>query len=177
MADLTFDSTGTLYGWLVPFSADLHTIDLTTGAATLVGDAGIGTFGSGLAADAGDTLYLAGDGVDGILHTVDRTTGVPTPVTTLTGGPAGFGTPIGALDFNPNGVLYGVNLAFGGGVPAHLVTIDPGTGGVANLGQSVDHLDAIAFRVVPEPSSLALLGVGVAGFWRRRRARRRDAEH
>src|SRR5262249_40882173 len=56
MADLTFTSDGTLYGWL-PFktsvnSEDLYTINLTTGAATKVGESSLpGGNGDGLAAN------------------------------------------------------------------------------------------------------------------------------
>jgi hypothetical protein len=40
---------------------------------------------------------------------------------------------------------------------SHLVTIDAATGSVTDIGVSVTHLDAIAFQVVPEPSTMALL--------------------
>jgi hypothetical protein len=61
MADLTFTSDGALYGWLQPADSCLHTINQTTGQATPVGACSrVGTFGSGLAADASNTIYLAG---------------------------------------------------------------------------------------------------------------------
>src|SRR6516225_9985946 len=59
IADITFRSDGTLFGWSEN-SDDLVTINTATGAATIVANAGISTFGSGLKFDANGILYLAG---------------------------------------------------------------------------------------------------------------------
>jgi len=67
------------------------------------------------------------------------------------------GGSYGALAFNGS-VLYGDNLVAPGG-STHLVTFDPPTGAVTDIGASVTHLDAIAFEpvTVPEPGTLSLL--------------------
>jgi hypothetical protein len=157
MADLAFTSDGTLYGWAEPGRDTLHTIDLTTGQATQVGESGIGTLGSGLAATA-QAFFLAGDGAGGRLYGIDRTTGRATAVRFSSGGPNGSvsallgdnltgpsNRSIPALTFGPGGVLFGVTLSNFGGGPASLVTIDPVTGAVTVLGPTVDNLDAIVF--------------------------------
>ncbi|HNT29094.1 MAG TPA: hypothetical protein PKH10_13065, partial [bacterium] len=79
----------TLYGWTesqfgsATDSDDLITIDLTTGAATLVGEFGLGdiSWATGLAFD-GDTLYVK-FGYD--IYTVDAVTGAGTYVADFTG--------------------------------------------------------------------------------------------
>jgi hypothetical protein len=87
--------------------------------------------------------------------TYDSTTGAYTDITNPV--KPGGGGSYAALDFN-GGVLYGVNSAPGSPPPTFLVTIDPTTGTVTNVGGSVQALDAIAFReIIPEPSSIVLL--------------------
>ena len=51
------------------------------------------------------------------------------------------------MDYEPDtGVLYAsVNGGFGGSGPNFLATVDPTSGVVTNLGQSVNGLDAIAW--------------------------------
>jgi hypothetical protein len=94
--DMAFDSSGQLYAWSEFGSSsfdNLFTIDKATGAATLVGASGIGTFNTGLAFDNMGTLYVKPSGV---LYTVDKTTGAATFVEAL-------GTPLNnALAFDPN---------------------------------------------------------------------------
>ena len=57
--DMSFDSTGVLWIWR-PCSTEIFTLSKTTGVATLVSVAphGLFLFGSGLAFDSTDTLYL-----------------------------------------------------------------------------------------------------------------------
>jgi hypothetical protein len=161
MADLTFTSDGTLYGWLEGSADDLHTIDVTTGHATLVGDSGLSTFGSGLTANAANVIFFAGSGDDGALRTIDRTTGLPTTVATLTGTQ---GASVAALAFDATGVLFGVAL-LGGPEPASLTTINIATGEVTVLGDSVVGLDAIAFdapvpvQAIPTLSDVAFVAL------------------
>ena len=143
MADLTFTSDGTLYGWLEPGSDDLYTINTATGAATLVGNAGISTSGSGLAASSSNVLFFAGDGDDGLLRTISRTTGLPTTVATLDGS-ADIG--ISALAFNSAGTLFGARIPQDSPPAASdLITINTTTGHITSLGASVNNLDAIVF--------------------------------
>lgn len=178
MADLTFTPDGTLYGWLEPFDDDLYTINVATGQATLVGESGLGTYGSGLASNGSGVLYFAGEGTGGTLYTVNATTGAVTVVATLEDGPAGSGSAVGAMAFSPGGTLYATVAQSGGRTPAYLVTINPQTGEITNIGQSIDRLDAIAFGLgapgteIPEPATVSLLVSGCLMGWllRRRRA-------
>jgi len=146
MADLTFTSDGTLYGWLTGPAGgpdDLYTINLATGSVTKVGTSGlVSTFGNGLAADSGNTLYLAPGGDTGSFFTVDRFTGAVHAFAALSGG---SGNPIAAMAFNAAGTLYGVDL--GPEVPARasLITIDKTSGAITTLGPTVNRLDAIVF--------------------------------
>ena len=166
MADLTFTSDGTLYGWLEAGTDALFTINLTTGAATLVGDPGLSTFGSGLAAGPGDVLYYAGDGGNGPLRTVNRTTGAVTTIATLSNSPAPQGESIAALAFN-GGTLYGVHLNTGV-TPrvSTLITINTATGVINSIGVSVSALDAIVFDgSAPPPPSTQLQPVPASTPW------------
>ena len=186
MADITFTSDGTLYGWLEAGTDDLHTINLATGAATDVGNAGLSTFGSGLAANGAGVLYYAGSGSDGMLRTVSRATGLTTDVAVLTGGPAPASS-IAALAFSPTGTLYGVFLDETTKA-SQLLTINPTTAAITILGPSVTALDAIVFDggaappppttsgiPIPalSPAMMALLALLVAtGTWLALRRRR-----
>jgi len=146
MADLTFTSDGTLYGWLSDPAGgpeDLYTINLSTGTATKVGTSGLSdTFGGALAASSSGIIFLAADGDDGPLRTVNRATGAVTTVATLDGT---SGNAIPAMKFNAAGVLFGVDLSSGNPPLAELMTINTGTGALTSLGASVDRLSAIAF--------------------------------
>jgi DNA-binding beta-propeller fold protein YncE len=149
VADITFTPDGTLYGWSES-TDDLVTIDVTTGVATVVGESGVGTFGSGLAYDAAnDRLLFAGGGSDGDFYTVDRQTGAATVLSTLNGP---VETAVSALAFDCDGTLYGVVLAFDEVRSTQLATIDPDTGAVTVLGDSEDRLDAIAFDCAEPPA-------------------------
>ncbi len=139
VADITFTSDGTLYGWSQNTN-DLVTIDLTTGVATVVGDSGLSTFGSGLAASSANVLFFTGNGDNGQLRTVDGATGLTTDVATLNGG---TGIPINALAFNGS-TLFG-SRSGNGSVASDLITIDTTTAAITVVGPSVDNLDAIVF--------------------------------
>jgi hypothetical protein len=179
VADITIDpTTGTLYGWLEPSSDDLVILNKLTGVAMVVGNSGLDTYGSGLAANAAGTLFFTGTGETyfddappglsnndyGVLHTINKATGLPTAVAALSGDTGGD-LPINALAFDEDGTLYGSRIhGFGGGNPATLITINTTTGAITQKGFSVDNLDAIAFQpqVIPEPSTIMLVGVGFA---------------
>ena len=166
MADLTFTSNGTLYGWAESSQDDLYTINKTTGAATSVGNSGLGTFGSGLAANSADVIYYAGSGASGPLRVVDQTTGLTTIVATLSGAPF-LGGPINALAFDGT-MLFGVNSGFRAST-TDLVTINTITGVVTDLGPTVNNLDAIVFTPEPATWVAGVLVFATLAFSQRRR--------
>jgi FG-GAP-like repeat/FG-GAP repeat len=148
VADMAFRADGTLFGWSES-TDDLITIDINTGAGTIVGNANISTRGSGLAFDSSGTLYLAGNNANGPLRTVDTATGLTTVVATLNGSPAPT-QPIASMKFRPGtNVIYATNrilLQFQPGGPAtNLVTINPVTGLITNIGPTAPGLDALAW--------------------------------
>jgi hypothetical protein len=148
MTDLAFDRSGHMYGIGSSGGANLYSINLGTGQATEIGVSGVSfTEGGGLAISSGGIFYSAP--IPGEYGTYDPTTGAYTHITSPAT-PAGGGS-YAALAFDGS-VLYGDNLVpgTGGGGLTHLVTIDPATGNVTDIGASVTHLDAIAF--VPRPS-------------------------
>ncbi|HEX5218779.1 MAG TPA: PEP-CTERM sorting domain-containing protein [Verrucomicrobiae bacterium] len=166
MADLAFDSAGNLYGVGSIGGPQLYSINLLTGQATVIGSTGLtSTTGGGLGISPGGTFY--GTPTASRFGTYNSGTGayanIANPVKPV-------GGAYGALAFDGN-TLYGLNL---GSTPAqtHLVTFDLGTGVIADLGASVGNLDAIAFSIVPEPSTVALLLAGAVGLIFNRRLRK-----
>jgi hypothetical protein len=164
MADLAFDSAGNLYGVASIGGPNLYSINAITGQATLVGPNGVSTSttGGGIAISPGGAFY--GTPTASRFGTYNSGTGAFTNIANPTK-PAGGA--YGALDFDGS-VLYGLNVGSGSPPPTHLVTIDPATGAVTDLGVSVNSLDAIAFQV-PEPATFVLMLVGaVAALFSRR---------
>lgn len=156
MTDLAFDSAGSLYGVSSSGGPNLYSINPATGQATLIGSSGVSfTEGGGLAISGGGVFY--GAPIPGEYGTYNPTTGVYTHIAAPTT-PAGGGS-YGALAFNGS-TLYGDNLVAGPLGATHLVSIDPTTGTVTDIGASVAHLDALAFSVVPEPSAITLFSAG-----------------
>jgi len=142
-SDLDFDSDGTLYAW-VPETRQVGTVNLETGAITLVGqplERGA-LKGSVAFVDKGHAL-VAGTGGNGTLDTVDLVSGKVTTGPTLIGAP--FPDFIGGLAFSPKGVLYAINSSLGRGVQANLITIDPQTGKVTNLGALPNDTESLYF--------------------------------
>jgi hypothetical protein len=168
MSDLAFNATGNLFGIGSVGGPQLYAIDVLTGQATVIGSTGMtSTSGGGLAISPTGVFY--GTPTSSRFGTYDPTTGAYTNIG-APGLPAGTGTGYAALAFNGN-VLYGDDL----GAPAHLVTIDPATATVTDIGPTVPNLDGIAFSPapVPEPGTLALLlgpvAVGLIKAARRRK--------
>src|SRR5579862_618877 len=142
-SDLDFDTDGTLYAW-VPETRQVGTVNLDTGAITLVGqplERGA-LKGSVAFVDKGHAL-VAGTGGNGTLDTIDLVTGKVTAGPTLKGAP--FPDFIGGLAFSPKGVLYAINSSLGRGVQANLITIDPQTGVITNLGALPNDTESLYF--------------------------------
>jgi hypothetical protein len=166
MTDLAFDTAGNLYGVGSVGGPQLFSINIATGQATQVGATSMtSTTGGGLAFGPDSTLY--GTPTASTFGTYNTTTGTFSNIANPTK-PAGGG--YGALDFDENGILYGLNVGSGTPPPSHLVTINPATGAVTDLGASLGQLDSIAIRV-PEPASaaMAVMALGFATITRRSR--------
>lgn len=161
---LVFGADGTLYA---AGGGSLSTVNTTTGAATLVGSGAYSSSGD-LAFIAGQ-LYLSSAGDN--LFQINTTTGAGTLV-----GPIGFGSVFGLATDN-NVDLYGItgtsvigiNTTTGAG--AFLVNYAGTTLGAA-FGSAFLSEAGGGNGTVPEPSGLALFGLGLAGLYLGRRSSR-----
>jgi hypothetical protein len=172
MADLTVIG-GTLYGWRSNSDHSLYTINTATGQATIVG-AGSGNpgfGGGGIAANAAGTVFASPNGSSanagftlGSFYNVNTSTGALTSV----GVHSGLNGVINSMTF-AGAILYGIEGNQGGPSITNLVTINTANGAVTVLGPSIDDLDSIAVDPIPEPASMAVLGLGVVALLRRRR--------
>jgi hypothetical protein len=161
--DLDFDpTTGILYGVEYAPNApapprDLFTINPTTGAATIVGDAGTANSDlSAMAFSANGTLFTLDTETDRLLNVNKSTAAINSSVNLSA--PLG---PAAGMDFDPaTGILYVVE---GGTYPTvNLYTLNPTTGVVTVVGPTgLTHGLAGLTFYVPEPSSLLLAVLGV----------------
>lgn len=167
----------TLYAW-TESGDDLTTVNTATGEVTVIGNAGVGTAGSGLATDPSGVTWLIPS--SNSLYTVDRGTGLATIQIALSGDVQGN---IDAMSFAADGTLYAIEQVPGSpgdsGSPTRLVSVDTTTGvqtEVCTTAQIPVGLDAIvAASVVPVGpaaiptanewmmAGLALLIAGAAG--------------
>ena len=142
-------SDGRIYAYLEP-NDEVGTINPLTGAATFLGNSGVGGFGNGIAFDNVGVLYHA-DGSN--VNTLNQSTGAATV------GPAlsyvGFPPPAGAyrvtaIDTNCDGRFFvSVKDNFGGGGgPSYLGLLNQFSGAVTNIGVSDPKLDALTWTGV-----------------------------
>jgi hypothetical protein len=152
-SDIGFDPDGTLYMWL-PDTRQLGTVNLDTGQVTAKG-APIerGATKGGFALIGGGKAYVAGTGGAGTLDTIDVNTGAVMPGPVITGAP--FPDLINGLAFSPKGVLFGINTSFGRATQANLITIDPTSGKVTNIGALPNDTDALTFGAAGSTRDMA----------------------
>jgi hypothetical protein len=159
MADIAFDAAGNLFGVGSIGGPQLYSVNILTGQATAIGTTGLAsTTGGGLAISSTGLFY--GTPTAARFGTYDTTTGAYTDIANPAKPVAGG---YGSLEFDENGILFGLNVGSGAPPPTHIVTINPTTGAVTDLGESVASLDAIAFQpgLVPEPGTMTLLIGGI----------------
>lgn len=173
IADLALQpGTGTLFGIRAPNDqlngqGKLYTINKTTGLATLVG--ATGDFFGSLAFAPNGTLYMATADLDfmtGNLINFGLKRLNPATAATVPGSFVATMDFLGALAVRPeDGVIFGGNGDFG-----QLFTINPTTGAETLIGSTGrNFVGDLAFQVVPEPATFALVGLGFAALLVRRR--------
>ena len=167
--DLSFSSDGTLFAIFFdidsrvgsgPFFLALSTIDINTGVATRVspGHTGLDVSslnkGNAITFTSSDILLHSSsvrDGLTNNLNTIDTATQTPTPLVTDAAF-VGFPPPDeffrnAAMDFDPfTGILFAATMDGEGFGPTYLSYVNPQTGVVTQIGQTVDGLDAIAVQ-------------------------------
>ncbi len=142
-SDIRFDAKGTLYVWLNE-EARIATVDLGTGAATPVGPSGYGeTLGGGIAIDHSGDMYVSATNAAGTLDRIDLTTGHATVGPRLTGAP--YIASFNSMTFSPSGTLFAVNSNLSAPAKTMLVTVDPKSGAVKEIGPLPNDVDALAF--------------------------------
>lgn len=141
-SDIEFAADGTLFAWL-PETRQIGTIDINTGRVTARGKpVERGASKGGFTIIGPDKAYVATTGGAGTLDVVDIRTGELVTGPQLSGAP--FPDLINGLALQ-HGILYAINTNFGRSTQANLITIDPKTGKITNVGALPNDTDAIAF--------------------------------
>jgi hypothetical protein len=152
--DIAFrPSDGVLFGYA---QGAIYRINVTTGAATLVGGPGGFPDGNGLAFSSANILYLSNDsgGTAGNLYTINQANGAETVAAALSfpGFPPVTFIRTAAMKFDASGTIWaavinGSGSGEGQGVASWwLGRMNVATGSVTNVGATVSGLDAIALR-------------------------------
>lgn len=165
---LTFNSAGQLFGWHDPSDDDLVSINLSTGAATIVGDSGLSTGAHILAFNAADALLLV-QGTE--QFDINTSTGLASSLGFLSFTPgrggSGFDFSTG-LWWAPEGSAFNQD--------ALIRISNLGANSFTDLDTDVEYLSAVTWgdtqATVPEPSALLLVATAFAGYARMRQRRR-----
>ena len=142
-SDIRFDAKGTLYVWLNE-EARVATVDLGTGAATPLGPSGYGeTLGGGMGIDRSGDMYVSATNAAGTLDRIDLSTGHATVGPRLMGAP--YIASLNSMAFSNAGTLYAVNSNLSAPAKTMLITIDPQSGAVKEIGPLPNDVDALSF--------------------------------
>ena len=151
-----------------------YVLNTSTGAAALVGSGSLlsGTSGNGLGINSSGTIYLAPFGADGQtnaeLYTINPATGVASPGPAFTGFPTNISaSQMKAMAFDSSGNMVGLDFQPGNPYMTDLVSINPTTAVITEIGSTQNGLNGLAFEAtsVPEPSSIILAGFTALGFF------------
>jgi len=166
MHGLEWDSsTGTLYG-ASSTPNTFYSISTATGVATAVGSIGLTSFNNLGYDSTNNVMYMTNSSTDS-LYTINRANGQITLVGAL------------QLPTNPNGLAYAADLQTMFLIDNNtdtLYTVNTGTGVASVVGaMGAGNLLSLVYipAAVPEPGTVALFGLGLAGLmgWRARRGR------
>jgi len=158
ITSLAINSSGQAFGWGENADGveidDLHTIDLSTGVATRVGESNLNTFAHGMAF-LDDTLYLNNGNAN--LYTIDTGTGAATFV-------GGSGVQYNANGgINPDdGLYYGIDMSdpsLDSNLNLNLINVSTGTA----QGSIVLDRQLHTLTFVPVPAAVWLFGSGLIG--------------
>jgi DNA-binding beta-propeller fold protein YncE len=163
MHGLEWDSsTSTLYA-MSSHNAGLYRLNTTTCAATLIGTTGLSSFCNIGYNSATNVMYMTNSGTDSS-YTINRTTGAVTLLAGL-GGPT---NPNGLAYNHDNGLMYMVDNS-----TDNLYTLNMATGVATVVGSTgTGNLLGLVYinpQVVPEPATMAALGIGALALIRRRK--------
>lgn len=155
-AEISVDASGELFGIGHPNALGaldvLLSVDTATGVATAINSSGSGSSVTGLAFDdVSDALYATTSA--GYLFTIDETSGTQNGVGQITGSNGGVARIVFDRD---SGILFGITSN------EQLVTIELGTLVATEVAQFSTPTQIYSIAWVPEPSSFALAGLGLA---------------
>ncbi len=150
VTDMSFRSNGTLYLFDGPNGGyNLHTVNLTTGAATAVGATFLSGDGNAMWFGASDVLYIATTVLSTTsLYSVSTLTASPTLVGAFTYTGAVCTSPVmNAADYDPlSGTTYASVRCFGGPSITAFARVDVGTLTINVIGPTVDRIDGVVNR-------------------------------